>query len=602
MRGLLSWGRGKTASPAGQAPRRPDRLRRATLVANSWIFVISSGAVTPFALYALLHGTALPLLLAMLGLATGAATLALEHVGAFEHAAEGQAYGILAAGLILAVADPAVADFGLAVALLGPIHAALLSGRGMKLRAWVLFALVVAAALLSAAGLLVWAQPPGGLLRLTGGLAFAVAALVVGHSANRLNTAFEVYDRGQINAFRHLVEHVQDAVLRFSAEGELLFASRSTEALLGCKRYELSGQGLLERIHVLDRPTYLTALSDASHAGFARNIDLRLRHDAAASGAALSFIWVEASLSPVLDPERPAGAREVVMLLRDVTDRRDQENEMRAARRAAEEASEAKSRFLATIGHELRTPLSAIVGFSEMMSSNIGGQLSPTHREYAELIHKSGTHLIGVVGMLLDMSRLEAGKFELHTDSFPPDCLVPPCLEMVGPLARERGVRLESNLAPALPSIVADERACRQILINLLSNAVKFSHEQGVVTVGMKRQGSFLALSVADSGIGMSSEAVGRIGEPFFQANDGLSRRYEGTGLGLSIVKGLVDLHQGELRVNSEPGSGTVVTVLLPINGPETKMPETGSVTPLRREEVAAGSDAPWSEQKRSAK
>src|SRR6185312_15633206 len=159
---------------------------------------------------------------------------------------------------------------------------------------------------------------------------------------------------------------------------------------------------------------------------------------------------------PVIDAEAPSPRNEVVALLRDITDRRDQENAMQAARQAAEDASEAKSRFLATIGHELRTPLNAIVGFSEMMTSNIGGDLSPARREYAELIRKSGTHLIGVVGMLLDMSRIEAGKFELNTDSFAPESLVEPCLKMVDALAREKQIRFVSQLATSLPQITAD--------------------------------------------------------------------------------------------------------------------------------------------------
>jgi two-component system, cell cycle sensor histidine kinase DivJ len=123
-----------------------------------------------------------------------------------------------------------------------------------------------------------------------------------------------------------------------------------------------------------------------------------------------------------------------------------------------------------------------------MMTSGIAGEMSPTHKEYASLIHKSGLHLIEVVNMLLDMSRLEAGKFELQTDSFDPAGLVAPCLEMVAKMANEKDVRLSPRF-PALPAIVADERACRQILINLLSNAIKFSHRARAVTVSMKRQG-----------------------------------------------------------------------------------------------------------------
>jgi two-component system, cell cycle sensor histidine kinase DivJ len=186
------------------------------------------------------------------------------------------------------------------------------------------------------------------------------------------------------------------------------------------------------------------------------------------------------------------------------------------------------------------------------------------------------------------MSRLEAGKFELVTDSFAPEGTVEPCLKMIDPLARLKHVRLMTDIPRPLPMLVADERACRQILINLLSNAVKFSHEHSVVTLGMRRQANHIAISVTDHGIGMGEDAVRRVGEPFFQAQDGLARRYEGTGLGLSIVKGLVELHDGSLNVASVPGEGTVVTVLLPINGPETKLGETAAVTPLRRDSIPA--------------
>src|SRR5690606_7185432 len=187
--------------------------------------------------------------------------------------------------------------------------------------------------------------------------------------------------------------------------------------------------------------------------------------------------------------------------------------------------------------------LNATVGFSEMMTSGVVGELSPAYREYADIIHRSGHHLLDVVKMLLDMSRLEAGKFELMTDGFDPAMLMEPCFAMVEGLARERKIELATDIPRMLPSIVADERACRQVLINLLSNAIKFSHEGGTVTVAMKRQASLLNISVTDRGIGMDGDAVQRIGEPFFQVQNGLSRRYEGTGLGLSIVRGLVDLH-----------------------------------------------------------
>jgi len=603
MRSRLSWGAESRKAPEPAVPAgRPEALRRATLAVNSRILLAVAIVLMPFALYAAIQGALLPVAVAGFGLFAGLVTLMQHQGGQTGHVAAGQVYAVLVVGAILAVADPAIVDFGLATAVLAPIHAALVGDRRLNRRAWILLGLVIGIDLLSAAGVGLWPQHDQGAIEIAGGLAFTAAAIIIAHTANRLNTAFEVYDRAQINAYRHLLEHVQDAMMRYSAEGELVFSSLSSEKLLGCKRYELAGNGLLERVHVLDRPNFLTAFADANQGGRARSIEVRVRYDGAREGSsAPQFIWVEIALSPVIDEQAPGSRHEVVALFRDVTARRDQENEMRAARKAAEAASEAKSRFLATIGHELRTPLNAIIGFSEMMTGDIGGTLSPAHHEYAELIRRSGSHLLGVVGMLLDMSRIEAGKFELNAESFSPQALLEPCLHMVASLAQEKRIDVVSNLAPTLPAIVADERACRQILINLLSNAIKFSHEGGAVAISMKRQGNFLNLSVSDSGIGMSPEAIDRVGEPFFQAQDGLSRRYEGTGLGLSIVKGLVELHQGSLRVVSEAGSGTTVTVLLPINGPETKLPETGSVTPLRRESASLP-EAQWPEQKRNAK
>ena len=591
MRSLFSRVFGKDSAMASRSAEgrdgsgRPELLRRRTLAVNSKIVMVVSALSLPAGLYALVQGALLPFVLCILGLTVGVLTLALHQRGQYERAAAGQVFGTLLTGFLLAMADPAIADFGLAVALLAPVHASLLARTPVKKKAWVGLVVVVAFAAFGSTGLVAWPERFHAEYVLVAGLAFAVTAGVVAHSANRLNSVFEVYEKAQINAYRHLIEHVQDAVMRFAPDGTLLFSSLSSEKLLGCRRYELSGNGLVERIHVLDRPAYMSAFADANRDGKTRRVEMRMRReDEDTPSAAPQFFWVEASLSPVLDNAGADGRHEVVALFRDITERHDHENEMNTARKIAEDASSAKSRFLATIGHELRTPLNAIVGFSEMMTSGVVGDLSPQHKEYASLIHGSGRHLIEVVQMLLDMSRLEAGKFELQTETFQPDALIEPCLKMVDTLAREKHVRLMTETTRLLPSVTADERACRQILINLLSNAIKFSHEHSVVTVSMKRQGRFLNMSVCDLGIGMGSEAVKRVGEPFFQANDGLNRRYEGTGLGLSIVKGLVDLHEGQLHVTSSPGQGTTVTVLLPINGPAIKVEETASITPLHRD------------------
>lgn len=607
MRSLWSWlsdgyRRAWRTDPVRGAGGRPEALRRQAIATNARLILICSLIGMPAALYGLTQAMLLPFVLATTGIAAGVLAMALCQRGQYERAAAGQVYATLLCGAMLTIADPAIADFGLAVAVLGPVHASLLTRTPVKKRSWALLVAVVALGVLASFGVLGWPQPFHFSTTLIGGLVFTVTAGIVALSANRLNTVFEVYEKAQISAYRHLIEHVQDAVMRFASDGSVLFTSRSAEKLFGCRRFELSGNGLVERIHVMDRPAYLTAFAEANQDGKTRRVEIRMRRDEPGpSAAAPSFVWVEASLSPVLDADVPQSRNEVVVLLRDVTERHDYMNELQRARKLAEEASTAKSRFLATIGHELRTPLNAIVGFSEMMTSGVVGELSPQHKEYATLIQQSGHHLIDVVKMLLDMSRLEAGKFELTTEPIAPESLVEPCLKMVDAMAREKSVRLMTDIPRTLPMLIADERACRQILINLLSNAVKFSNPHSVVTLAMKRQGRHLAVSVADHGIGMGEESVARIGEPFFQAQDGLARRYEGTGLGLSIVKGLVELHDGTLHASSSPGEGTVMTVLLPINGPETKVEETAAVTPLHRDPVQQQMPTTWHDERKRA-
>jgi two-component system, cell cycle sensor histidine kinase DivJ len=603
MRSLLNslFGRETGARRGDLARGRPEALRRGALAANSRIILVVSMLSTPVSLFVLIGGALMPFVLTIIGLCTGFLTLALHRRGQFERAAFGQVYGTLLVGLVLTLVDPQMVDFGLAVALLAPVQASLLSRTPAKKRSWVLLLAVVTIGALGSIGLVTWPEVYRPEYALIAATAFIATALIVAHTAGRLNTAFAVYERSQMNAYRHLVENVQDAVMRFGSDGSVLFTSKSAEKLFGCHRYELSGSGLIDRIHVLDRPVYMKAFSDANHDSSTRTVEVRMRREDLDEPTRVpEFVWVEVALTPVVDSEQIEPRHEVVALLRDVSERHALEAEMREARRLAEDSSNAKSRFLATIGHELRTPLNAIVGFSEMMTSGVVGELSPAHREYADIIHRSGHHLLDVVRMLLDMSRLEAGRFEIQTESFEPQALIEPCFKIVGQLAKERHIELVTDLPRNLPHLVGDERACRQVLINLLSNAIKFSHEKGTVTVAMRRQGSMLSISVADRGIGMDSDALNRIGEPFFQAQDGLARRYEGTGLGLSIVKGLIDLHEGSMHATSTPGEGTTVSVLLPLNGPATKTAHTPTVTQLTREPDATPT-AQWQDDKRRA-
>lgn len=436
------------------------------------------------------------------------------------------------------------------------------------------------------------------LLSSTGILATGAIAVYLAATA-RLNKGRGKPQNASESAY--LLDHVKDAMLHFDQSGNLLVTSKSCETLFGCPRYELAGGGIAERAHVLDRPLFMTAFSEAHIDGEERLIEVRMRRDTiSAAQVAPEFVWVEVHLSPVRDHDKKEGPFGVIAVVRDISRRKRSEQEMLESQRLAEKASLAKSQFLAVIGHELRTPLNAIVGFSDMMSNGIGGKLEPTHAEYAELISQSGYHLLDVVNMLLDMSKIEAGKFELSTDRFDAESLVGPCLKIVSKAAREKRIDINVELGKNLPGLTGDERACRQILINLLSNAIKFSDDGGCVDWSLKRRGNSIVMTVADNGIGMNAEVLERVGEPFFQAESTAARRFEGTGLGMSIVKGLVELHDGRLSISSTPGVGTTIAVSLPIDGPALARKRTGGVTDIATK-TPIEPQSTWSEPKRIA-
>jgi signal transduction histidine kinase len=241
------------------------------------------------------------------------------------------------------------------------------------------------------------------------------------------------------------------------------------------------------------------------------------------------------------------------------------QHQLELAKEQAELANRAKTELLANISHELRTPLNAIIGFSEIMTSELFGPLgSERYRSYAEDIHGSGRHLLAVINDILDIAKIEAGEMVLEIQDVDVADVAGAALRIVEGRAEAGGVDLRADLAADLPSVAADRRRLLQILVNLLSNAIKFTAEGGSVRIGAEVVGRWLAISVADTGIGMTDDEVALALQPFRQVDGGLARRYEGTGLGLPLAKSFVDMHGGSLQIASAKGRGTTVTVRLP--------------------------------------
>jgi signal transduction histidine kinase len=238
---------------------------------------------------------------------------------------------------------------------------------------------------------------------------------------------------------------------------------------------------------------------------------------------------------------------------------------LRAALISADSANRTKSQFLAVMSHELRTPLNAIIGFSEMLIAETFGALGhERYREYARDIRSSGTHLLALISDILDLSRLDAGATELHEQTINVADLIDPVLRMIYDQAVKGDVAIERQAEPRLPLIRADKRRLRQVLINLVSNAVKFTPPGGRICVRVFRAGPELAVSVADTGIGIAPEDIPKAFERFRQIDNTLSRKYEGTGLGLPLARQLMELHGGRLVLESELQKGTTATIFLP--------------------------------------
>lgn len=329
-------------------------------------------------------------------------------------------------------------------------------------------------------------------------------------------------------------------------------AGLPAEALVGRRAWEFRGW----------------ARTDELAAGFRQSIEkaasgrfVRYETDVVTDGVTRVM---DVTIKPVYDDRGIVTV--LVVEARDITERVEAAERLATALDQAEAANRAKSAFLATMSHELRTPLNAIIGFSDIMLHELFGPLgSPRYRDYARHVQNSGRHLLDLINDVLDMSKLEAGRYTLDENWLEPADAIETCRALTAVPADVGGVALTVECAPDLPKLLADERALRQVLLNLLSNAVKFTPRDGRVTVSAVQEADGgIAITVRDTGIGIAADALARILEPFQQADSSISGRFGGTGLGLSICRDLMGLHGGSLSIDSEPGRGTAATIRFP--------------------------------------
>ncbi|MBT5049311.1 MAG: PAS domain-containing sensor histidine kinase [Rhodospirillaceae bacterium] len=374
-------------------------------------------------------------------------------------------------------------------------------------------------------------------------------------AANRLLEQVSVAHRDSLYAMTAMADRSADAILAYDRYGDILYANLACVRMCGFDRVQ---ELVSERLPSFDFELGGDPLSLPRSLGkgaYSREAFL-IGRDGARTPVMINAARVPSdSRSPI----RFYASITDISALRLAQDKLEQQNlELKGASRA-------KSEFLANMSHELRTPLNAIIGFSDIFLHGLFGPLGDRrYQEYAKDINDSGTHLLNIINDILDLSKVEAGKLELHEEALNLAELVRATLRLLGERAINHGVRMTEDLPDHFPHLHGDDRAVKQMLINLLSNAVKFTEEGGSVTVSARQDSGAITLTVADTGIGIHEDDIPTALEPFRQIDGSLSRQSSGTGLGLPLVKSLIELHGGTLTLVSKQGVGTTVILSFP--------------------------------------
>lgn len=366
--------------------------------------------------------------------------------------------------------------------------------------------------------------------------------------------------------FRSLIEAAASVIVVIDGAGLLLEFNREAERVFGVRRDI-----------VVDQPwDWVLTMTGANFSALLATVraghSVREQELTTAEGTVLSWNLAlmddgTSVIGVAQDVTRRHWAEKSLNYVNESLERRvaERTQELQRAREEAEQASRAKSDFVANMSHELRTPLNAIIGFSDVMRLGVMGPLGNNqYEDYVEAIWDSGTHLLSLINDILDMAKIEAGEFAVRREPVNPVYILHSACRLVREKARASAVTMKLAVHDDIGTVELDPLRFRQIILNLTSNALKFTPAGGEVTVVLRRDGDGLHLTVADSGIGMTPDELAQAMRPFVQVDSSLARRFQGTGLGLPLTQKFIDMHGGTLSIDSQPGQGTTVSVMLP--------------------------------------
>jgi len=363
--------------------------------------------------------------------------------------------------------------------------------------------------------------------------------------------------------FRALVNNTLDGIMILNFEGEVIAANAAVGKMFDLQLEKVTGKSIAkylapesvpiaieDQINVLnDKGGYLSVYKAISSRG--------------------EPFWIEGLGTKIIYQNQPAN----IVVIRDITVRKKVEETLITAKTAAEAANRTKSEFLTNMSHELKTPLNSVIGFSDLLKEEIAGPLNEKQSRYVQFISSSGKNLLNIINDILELSKAEAGDEELNIEVFSVDESINKVISMILPQIHEKNIKLNYNPENRKIWIFADEFKFQQIMSNLLSNALKFTPSGGSIDVISKQEDDLVIITVRDTGIGIPEDSLDKIFKPFFQIDSSLSRTFEGTGLGLTLVKKYVEMHSGNIHVESKIGEGSSFRFEFPLTRQRTIEP-----------------------------